>query len=1281
MNAGKMARRKWNKTKSSHNSKGKEKGKKGLPKRITRQTRERLRGQNIPPETKEHNVEDKRNKPKEYTTNKDLESPTKDSDEKRNEPKEITTNEDVEKLTKDGEEDPTPEEKSDSSLVDKDAATTEDKEDITKRDKEGTSNENKDDTLNEDKDGTTIEDNEDTTNEDEEDTINGDEEDMTKDDKDDTRHKDLKETLPEPQKEATPDHQQEKSPQLQERTLYNNDNTGDTTKDTMDAKEETENFSNIKSTLNNILTKKYQFFEKYGGIVPGDGKCFFNAGCCESTYDPGVLCFEEYKTTTKDLTELGNIPHRDVDLKYPYYKDMKNRNVFIVPMKGLVTTHDTHNIILHSKMELPQEDQVKNIKKYVYECCFVDKIWEVGNTPIRNTVHKFFRDIFTGEADHIKSILKKEQTFVVMIINRSLNQKSEISIDHIIAAVIYTADQHTSICLDYVTTGKSYYSHGYGTLIMHMSQVLATEYNLNHQKKQTSDDFKTRQMTYSYCRPELLDYYLSLGFEEMSIDEFENNKELSDFGKRFQLSQWKTDDVDERLKLIKIQGTCARVLNTVNVNPEINIEHTLYDPVYPEKSKKVELNEEVRKALKNVYPELLKRIELHPEMESDFKLLQTSENMNDFMKQKFNEHLMIPLGKWFNYAFKEQRSHFDNVNFKESQTTLIALEHLLIQIVSEGYPSEDIDSEELWIVVKCALCKKKAYVKKTAEDSNFVIFFLKIIYSVWYQHVFSYHMDENNPFDNMNPEWNICNHRRGEYLQRLRDSSRFDNKVLCEEKKPKEKFKKWKRYLSFFLAGLKVNYPRILEALVWYLTGVKELEHKKDNISEKRQRKSLVTDYSKEVIIGTVPMSNKKKKQINERANTKSHKKLKQKRHSDESAWNLTFYEDLEKQLTIKHIEYVVVNKKKKMYQESIDYLEERKQLADKNYINHWGEVQNEDHYVAHCDNGDVLVLEDEWFKQYNEDGTFSHYTISSHTFRLLYDRKNRKVTLNDQDKKKIKKHVDNVKGVCEIHKIKKIKRTKHEAAEFEYIEYLEDKDTESNDDTNKRTKHLSVSRYDYLGFDADGRTHKLSNDWLELNFKKRDPTLYKNICKLAGGKSIKIPNGSSELSEIMSKLDEKDLGPKIKYQQDSDPSCLFTSLANALDYLGYTDLGQKLVEVYYANFHKADDSNVSMNDVINTTKFNKFRNKSERKFQFPVKKWKKPNAVKILPPEPIEIDVIYHCVLTNHHSIAVCNGLIFDPVLRNSIILNEKNLRISSQSNETEETSSIITQAYQYII
>ena len=72
----------------------------------------------------------------------------------------------------------------------------------------------------------------------------------------------------------------------------------------------------------------------------------------------------------------------------------------------------------------------------------------------------------------------------------------------------------------------------------------------------------------------------------------------------------------------------------------------------------------------------------------------------------------------------------------------------------------------------------------------------------------------------------------------------------------------------------------------------------------------------------------------------------------------------------------------------------------------------------------------------------------------------------------------------------KKIKRNKLKEDKYEYVEFLEEQGTESNHGSMKKVKHISVSRYDYLGFDADGQTHILSNDWLELNFKKTSKTI-----------------------------------------------------------------------------------------------------------------------------------------------------------------------------------------------
>ena len=63
-----------------------------------------------------------------------------------------------------------------------------------------------------------------------------------------------------------------------------------------------------------------------------------------------------------------------------------------------------------------------------------------------------------------------------------------------------------------------------------------------------------------------------------------------------------------------------------------------------------------------------------------------------------------------------------------------------------------------------------------------VEFLLKSVFSVWYSHVFCYEPNRENPFDEMNAGWNLCNQRYGEYLFRLRNSVRFDiDKILPGE--------------------------------------------------------------------------------------------------------------------------------------------------------------------------------------------------------------------------------------------------------------------------------------------------------------------------------------------------------------------------------------------------------------------------------------------------------------------------------------------------------------------
>ena len=122
---------------------------------------------------------------------------------------------------------------------------------------------------------------------------------------------------------------------------------------------------------------------------------------------------------------------------------------------------------------------------------------------------------------------------------------------------------------------------------------------------------------------------------------------------------------------------------------------------------------------------------------------------------------------------------------------------------------------------------------------------------------------------------------------------------------------------------------------------------------------------------------------------------------------------------------------------------------------------------------------------------------------------------------------------------------------------------------------------------------------------------------------------------------------------------------------------GQKLIQVYYTHFKNNGIKYVTIQDVLKVTNANAYHEKFERKFKFQITKVTRPNAANFLRSK--DDGCIYHCILSNHHAVAICNKLIFDLVLKHSILLKEENLRLCAQVTPYEDTSSIICTCYKY--
>ena len=163
----------------------------------------------------------------------------------------------------------------------------------------------------------------------------------------------------------------------------------------------TQEYIYVDEKLERLLSDKFNYFEKYGGNISKDGIHYYSGNCRRSSFNPQVLNFSEYYNDVEQLIEFANITQRDVSLNYNFYKDTKNTDVTIIPLIALVTSNDNHQILMHSKMELPNNLQIKDVCKYAYECCFVDKIWILSSEPICETVFNFFLETFVNEGDHI----------------------------------------------------------------------------------------------------------------------------------------------------------------------------------------------------------------------------------------------------------------------------------------------------------------------------------------------------------------------------------------------------------------------------------------------------------------------------------------------------------------------------------------------------------------------------------------------------------------------------------------------------------------------------------------------------------------------------------------------------------------------------------------------------------------------------------------------------------------------------------------------------------------
>ena len=74
------------------------------------------------------------------------------------------------------------------------------------------------------------------------------------------------------------------------------------------------------------------------------------------------------------------------------------------------------------------------------------------------------------------------------------------------------------------------------------------------------------------------------------------------------------------------------------------------------------------------------------------------------------------------------------------------------------------------------------------------------------------------------------------------------------------------------------------------MSKFKSLHQKDETSKERRKRKSLLNNYTDELVIGKDESSSRHNQAHSQTANKKHHRELKQRRHVDESTWNEVFW-------------------------------------------------------------------------------------------------------------------------------------------------------------------------------------------------------------------------------------------------------------------------------------------------------------------------------------------------------------------------------------------------------
>ena len=984
------------------------------------------------------------------------------------------------------------------------------------------------------------------------------------------------------------------------------------------------------------------------------------------------------KLISEEVFNIADLNESDENTKF-YFVNQDNENCYSIPLEYIVCEHSDRKIVVYAGNRKLKEIEQRNDKQHAYEFGWAYNLNSEGNKQINKIILAFLNNIFKDEKDTIIDLLSQPNTMVLMILNRESTLSDKISQTNIVSLVMFGDVDLIGTCIDYVATAIPYTGMNFAPFLIHNVQVFGSK---TIQRK-SRDSIKDNVTTHLLCKNSLSFYYERLGFTSNSVQDYLKESEWQPIIKRMHVNELLKQNPDStEYKIMCINKVCHRFVNYITYPLETE-ESVLY-PVNEDDERSqwsdLSLSTELSKAFSHEVKTLIKE-RTYFEFTHQYKDMFILGNRNErsFFEKVYKLAFVLPIGKLYTNGMKivitklSSKRVIDTLN---SQVFEEALKPLQITLFPEDSASDNIDKMHCWTMIKCACCKKHVYVKKDRSE-YFNEFMTKTVMSVWSVHIFGLENIPNNEWYDCNLHWNICSQRKGAMFNKLKMSYHKDS--LKEESIKTTAMMRSMQNLDGLWEAIYLNLPLLFNAIV----KMCYLSINKTSLDE--DRRTVGKDYaerSKELLECIAPPKRRteeeqkkddlRKQQNATRQKRKRENQNKTERHSAEKKWKVNYHNDLSLQLKFRDIEYVDVKSCKQLRNVSVKYIkelrEEHQELLKKSKRFRQGNADTplkENHFLMiDLTTQTPHVVDEEWFVDENESTGEKIRLVSEETINQCMNQPNKKLSLSTSDKRNIARYVKNLKNSSQIIKLKRVTT----------------KDKDKEEEVKKYKNHISTSKISFIGYDIKTNYHRISDDWVEMNFKEQSPEVYKRIMTLGTGMSYTIPAGSSYDSQILQLIKKNKIeliGPKISRPQEDNLSCLPCSLASAFDYLKMEDFAERIMRSYKKFHLQYPTTNYLIQDLLDITKHNTGRTTHEEKMKFEIKKVKKPDVNQLLTDH--DIKVLYHCVLFNNHAIVLSDEWIFDPTLKNAVPKDEKHLRFCAQCGEYEDTNALMFYAYKY--